>query len=54
MPVHANDITELKRLATNFYDEDKKFVYRVINEISSMEREILLLKSENKKLKGEE
>jgi len=54
MPVNVNDLNELKRLATNFYDDDKKFVYRVITEIGSMEREILQLKSEIKNLKGKE
>lgn len=54
MSVSANDLSELKRLATNFYDDDKRFIYRVISEINSMEREILRLNVENKSLKGKE
>lgn len=54
MSVSANDLSELKRLATNFYDDDKRFIYRVISEINSMEREIQRLGVENRSLKGKE
>lgn len=54
MSVHPNDLNELRRLATNFYDDDKKFVYRVIKEITAMDREIFRLKTEVRKLNGEE
>jgi hypothetical protein len=53
MSVHKKDIEELKRLATNTYDDDKKFINRVIKGIGLMEREINRLKLENEKLKSQ-
>lgn len=35
------DLGELQRLATNFYDDDKKFVRRIIHQVSLMDREAL-------------
>lgn len=46
-----NDLNELRRLSTNAYDDDKRFVNRVINEISSMNNEINQLRAENEALK---
>lgn len=47
------DLGELQRLATNFYDDDKKFVRRIIHQVSLMDREILRLQTENEALKKE-
>jgi len=52
MSVNKQDLSELNRLATNTYDDDKKFIYRIINGIHVMEREILTLKAEIAKLKS--
>ena len=46
------DLSELRRLATNAYDDDKLFVGRVINEINNMQNEILRLRNEVAALKG--
>jgi len=51
MSVNKNDLEELNRLATNTYGDEKRFIYRVINGINAMEREILALKVEIEKLK---
>ena len=45
------DMEELKRMATNTYDDDKKMIYRIINGITAMDRKITELKSENAKLR---
>lgn len=50
MSVSKQDLEELGRLATNTYDSDKRFLYRVINGINLMNREITQLKAENAKL----
>lgn len=52
MSVHPADLRELKRLATNSYDNDKKFLNRVITGISDLEKEISALKLEIIKLKN--
>ena len=49
--VSKQDLEELSRLATNTYDNDKRFLYRVINGINAMDKEITQLKAENEKLK---
>lgn len=49
--ISKNDLDELKRLATNAYDDDKRFVARVITEINNMSNEIARLKHENGQLK---
>lgn len=51
MSINKQDLEELSRLATNTYDDDKRFLYRVINSINAMDREITQLKAENAKLK---
>lgn len=51
MPISTSDIQELKRIATNTYDEDKKFILRVIKNISETENDNLRLKNEISTLK---
>lgn len=51
MPILKHDIEELRRMATNTYDDDKKFLNRVISGISEMEREIKRLKDDLEKAK---
>ena len=51
MPILKHDIEELRRMATNTYDDDKKFLNRVIAGISEMEREIVRLKNDLEKAK---
>lgn len=51
MPILKHDIEELRRMATNTYDDDKKFLNRVISGISEMEREIVRLKNDLEKAK---
>ena len=51
MPILKHDIEELRRMATNTYDDDKKFLNRVIAGISEMEREIVRLKADLDKAK---
>ena len=51
MPIHKRDIEELRRLSTNAYDDDKRFINRVINGIIEMEREITRLNNELEKSK---
>jgi len=49
--ITKNDLNELRRLATNAYDDDKRFVNRVITEISNMSSEITRLRAEVQRLK---
>jgi len=49
--ISNNDLNELRRLATNAYDDDKRFVNRVITEISNMNNEITKLRAEIQRLK---
>jgi hypothetical protein len=51
MTIHKNDLEELRRMATNTYDNDKKFLNRVIMGIGAMESELRKLKEENDDLK---
>ena len=51
--ISKNDLNELQRLATNFYDDDKKFVRRIIHQATIMDREITRLQAENAALKQE-
>lgn len=51
--ISKNDLNELQRLATNFYDDDKKFVRRIIHQATLMDREITRLQTENAALKKE-
>ena len=43
--INPNDLKELQRLATNLYDDEKKFVYRIIHEATAMDKEIRRLKA---------
>lgn len=49
--ISKDDLNELNRLATNFYDNDKKFVRRIIHQATVMDREIKRLQDENAALK---
>jgi len=49
--VHSADMIELKRLATNSYDNDRKFLNRVITGINNLEKEVSKLNSEVLQLK---
>jgi hypothetical protein len=53
MSVHPVDLNELKRLATNSYDDDKKFLNRVITGISDLEKTVSQLRSVIAKLEKE-
>jgi len=46
MSINKQDIEELRRIATNTYDNDKRFMYRVIQGIGMMETQINQLKAE--------
>jgi hypothetical protein len=52
MSVSKADLEELKRLATNTYDEDKKFMNRIISGIGAMDQEIRQLKAKLEKVEG--
>jgi uncharacterized tellurite resistance protein B-like protein len=45
MSIHASDLNELKRMATNSYDNDRKFLNRVINGINDLEKQASQLRS---------
>lgn len=45
MSIHASDLNELKRMATNSYDNDRKFLNRVINGINDLEKQASHLRS---------
>lgn len=49
--VSVNDMNELKRMVTNFYDLDKACVARVIRGILELKKEVTRLKIENEDLK---
>jgi hypothetical protein len=51
MAVNQQDMTELKRLATNFYDNDKACIHRIIMGISNLEKQIRNQKVEIDSLK---
>jgi hypothetical protein len=51
MSVHKSDLEELRRMATNCYDDEKKFLNRVIMGIGLLESENRKLKAENEELK---
>ncbi|GAG85762.1 unnamed protein product [marine sediment metagenome] len=51
--VHVNDMNELRRMVTNFYDMDKACVARVLRGITDLKREVTKLKLENESLKIE-
>ena len=46
--IHKVDLTELKRMATNLYDNDKSCVLRIIRGIGSLEAENNRLRHELK------
>jgi len=51
--INKNDLNELQRLATNCYDDDKKFVHRIIHQANLMNREIGKLQAEVETLRKE-
>lgn len=54
MSVYPADMSELKRLATNSYDGDKKFLNRIITGIIALEKEVSALKHTIVKLEEKE
>lgn len=46
--VSGSDLSELKRLATNAYNEEKSFLLRVLAGITSMNKEISMLREQVK------
>lgn len=53
MSISVQDLTELKRISTNAYADDKACINRLIKGISDFKNEIRLLKIENENLKKE-
>lgn len=53
MAISLNDLTELKRISTNTYAEDKACINRVIKGIADFEMVIRALKAENAALRAE-
>lgn len=51
--VHNTDISELRRMATNLYDDEKALVNRVIKGIADLTAENSKLKAELQKVKNE-
>lgn len=51
--VTKQDLNELRRIATNTYDDDKKFINNLIVKIGAMEKEIMRLKKEAEASKSE-
>lgn len=51
MPILKHDVEELRRMATNTYDDEKRFLNRVIVGITEMEREIIRLGGELERAK---
>lgn len=48
-----DDLNELKRMATNFYDDDKARINRIIKTIADLVSENARLKEENTRLKSQ-
>jgi uncharacterized small protein (DUF1192 family) len=49
--INKEDLSELQRLVTNTYDDDKKFLQRIIVGITQMDQKITQLKAEVARLK---
>lgn len=49
--VNNRDLSELKRMVTNFYDDDKALINRVIKGITELSNENARLKAELEKVK---
>ncbi len=47
--VTKEDLNELRRIATNAYDDDRRFINNLITKIGNMERQISNLQTELKK-----
>jgi hypothetical protein len=53
MFISQDDLSELKRLAANTYEQEKsEQIYRIIKGINKLESTVAKLKSENDKLKS--
>ena len=53
MIISSDDMSELRRIAANTYEQEKcEQIYRIINGIAKLERLVSQLKSENEKLKN--
>jgi len=50
--IDNNDISELRRLATNSYDGDKIFMNNFIQKLSNMQKEMKKLQAEVNELKN--
>jgi uncharacterized small protein (DUF1192 family) len=54
MSISSNDLNELRRLATNTYEQDKsQQIHRIIRGVNELESQVRTLTSENEKLKAE-
>lgn len=51
--IAPDDLLELKRLATNTYDGDKKCMHRIIRGIEEYKKAIFALQNENASLKAQ-
>jgi len=51
MAISQSDMTELKRISTNTYDEDKACINRIIRGITDLGNEVRMLKQERDELK---
>lgn len=50
--INTSDLSELRRMATNLYDDEKALVNRILKGISDLTTENGKLKSEMQKLKA--
>jgi len=50
--ISNDDLTELQRMATNLYDDEKARINRIIRTIRDLVTENAKLKSENEKLRA--
>jgi peptidoglycan hydrolase CwlO-like protein len=54
MSISSEDLNELRRLATNTYEQEKSAqIHRIIRGVNELESKLRELKSENDKLKSE-
>lgn len=51
--INKQDLAELQRLVTNTYDDDKRFLQRILIGITQMDQKITALKAEVARLKKE-
>lgn len=54
MKISSDDMMELRRLASNTYEQEKsEQIYRIIRYIGYLESQVGILSTENKKLKSQ-